>query len=99
LSVGDGAYRLVKEANMDARGALITRASEDREFREQLMADPRGTVAHEFGTTIAEDVEITVLEEMPKHVYIVLPVPPSELSAEQLEAVSGGAGWYFTCPC
>jgi hypothetical protein len=74
------------------REELITKATEDQEFRDQLKADPRVTVGHEFGSQIPEDFEITVLEETPKHAYIVLPVQPSDLSAEQLDAVSGAGG-------
>jgi hypothetical protein len=77
------------------RQELIAKATEDPEFRERLKADPRATFAHEFATTIPDDLEITVLEETPKHAYIVLPVPPSELSPEELDAVSG-AGWAYS---
>ena len=75
------------------RQELITKATEDAEFREQLKAHPRDTVAHEFGSQIPDDLEITVLEETPKHVYIVLPAQPAaNLSREQLDAIAAGAG-------
>ena len=75
---------------MKTRKELITKAAEDPAFRERLKADPRGTVERELGSQIPDDVEVTVLEETPKHAYIVLPVQASDLSPEQLEAVSGG---------
>ncbi len=74
------------------RQDVITKATEDPEFREQLKADPRGTIEREFGEQIPDDVEITVLEETPKHAYIVLPAQVSELSGPQLDAVVGGIG-------
>ena len=77
---------------MKTREELVTKATEDPEFRERLKADPRGTVEREFGAQLPDDVEITVLAETPKHAYIVLPVKPSELSPEDLDAVAGGTG-------
>jgi hypothetical protein len=75
---------------MMTREELIAKAAEDLEFREQLKADPRATVGRENGITVPDDVEVTVVEETPKHAYIVLPVRPSELSPEELDAVAGG---------
>jgi len=65
---------------------LITKADADPEFREQLMADPRGTFEREFGSAIPDDGEITVLEETPDHAYLVL--QPSKLSRRPLDAAS-----------
>jgi hypothetical protein len=78
------------------RQDLIAKSTKDPDFREKLKADPRATVSHEFAMTLPDDLEITVLEETPKHAYIVLPVPPSELTPEELAAVSGGVGCTFT---
>ncbi len=83
---------------MKTREELITKATEDPEFREQLKADPRGTVEREFGVKVPDDVEITVLEESPKHAYIVLPMKASDLSPEELDAVAGGGYGYGYAP-
>jgi len=53
---------------------LIAKADKRPEFREQLKAEPRRTFERELGLTLSDDFEITVLEETPKHEYIVLPI-------------------------
>ena len=75
---------------MKTRQDLITRATEDAAFREQLKADPRGTVEREFGVPLPGDYEITVVEETPRRACIVLPMRESELSEEELASLSAG---------
>jgi hypothetical protein len=56
---------------------IITRATADAEFMEQLKADPHGTIEREFHMRIRDGCEVTVLEESQDLVYIVLPVQSS----------------------
>ncbi len=59
---------------------ILDRASDDPEFREELKANPRQAIEREFPVTLRDGHEVTVLEERPKHAYIVLPVRSSEPS-------------------
>jgi hypothetical protein len=51
---------------------ILRKASEDPEFREELKADWRQIIGREFDLTFPDDFEITVLEEAPQHLYLVL---------------------------
>lgn len=77
---------------------LVTRATEDPDFRAALKSDPRLALEDEFQISIPEDAKITVLEETPDQQYIVLPPrlvgEGGALSEEELEAVAGG--WHVT---
>ena len=85
----------------DLERRVIERASRDPQFRKDFAANPRETVEREFGVTIPENIEITVVEETPSTVYVVLPPAPAqsggELTDQSLEEVAGGgnprAGW------
>jgi hypothetical protein len=65
-----------------------------------LTTDPKAVIAEELaqmenGITIADDIEVEVLAETPHKRYLVLPMTPAveegPLSADELEAVAGGA--------
>jgi Nitrile hydratase, alpha chain len=82
-------------AEMERR--LIERSLEDQSFRQRLLDDPKGTIEHELGTQLPESIEVRVVEESADTIYLVLPsVSPtgqgSELSDQELDAVSGGTG-------
>ena len=78
----------------DIQSHLTEQAMQDPAFRRDLMRDPKGVVRREFGLDIPPTIELTVLEETPIMVYLVLPPAPvtsgQELSDEDLEAVAGG---------
>ena len=80
---------------IDAAGFLVSKAGEDSDFRERLIAKPRETIQKEFGVTLPEDHQIHVHEENHTATHVVLP-PPSRLSeAERKEAQTGAASIEF----
>ena len=71
---------------------LIARASDDADFRAQLVADPKETVKQEFGVAVPDFVNISVIESTPNDLHLVLPPDGGdmELDEETLEAVAAG---------
>jgi Nitrile hydratase, alpha chain len=87
-------------AEMERR--LMKRSLEDEEFRQSVLADPKGTMEHELGSRLPEDVEVRVVEESAQTIYLVLPSGSAvgeggELSDEELEAVADGGTWEQSC--
>ncbi len=80
---------------VDAAKLLVSRAGEDSDFRERLLAKPKATIEQEFGVTLAEDHAIHVHQENDATTHVVLP-PRSKLSeAERKEALTGAASLEF----
>ena len=80
---------------IDAADFLTSRAGEDSDFRERLLARPKETIEEEFGVTLAKDHQIHVHEESYTATHVVLP-PRSRLSeAEREEARTGAASLEF----
>ena len=80
---------------------LIQRSLEDEEFRQSLLADPKGTMEQELGSSLPESVEVRVVEESADIIYLVLPSASplgqgGELSDQELESVAGG---YWPTEC
>jgi lactobin A/cerein 7B family class IIb bacteriocin len=76
--------------------ALLTRSATDMAFRNQLLTEPRAALAAFAGKDVSAlgDVPNIVFIENKANATIVLPDPidpEAELSAEELEAVAGGA--------
>jgi hypothetical protein len=92
-----------RKSRREIQGQLIARAMKDEAFRQELISDPRGVLGREFGVTIPETVQVSVLEESPQNVYLVLPpAPPSTgggLSDQDLEGVAGGFDTDFRTYC
>ena len=75
--------------------SLIQRSLEDEEFRQRLLADPKGTMEQELGSRLPESVEVRAVEETADTIYLVLPSASplgegGELSDQELEQVAGG---------
>lgn len=52
---------------------LITKAFQDTSFRRELIENPKIAIAENFGVQLPVDIEIRVLQEDDKVLYVVLP--------------------------
>jgi len=69
------------------------KASEDSEFKKALMQDPVNAVEKKLKVKLPKNIRITVLEEKPDELFIVIPHKGgAELSEAELESVAGGKG-------
>ena len=75
---------------------IAAEAWKNPQFKKELLANPRAALLKHFQMNIPDDVEISIIEETPRHIYFVLPLNPvetgSELTLEALDAVAGGVG-------
>ena len=55
---------------------LITRAWEDKAFKQELLDNPRAAIEKALGVSLPEGIEIYVHEQTPTTVHLVLPMPP-----------------------
>lgn len=79
---------------------VVKRAWSDPEFKARLLKEPRAAISEELakiqeGVSIPESVEVTVVEESPGKIYMVLPVNPADVTGkamteEDLQKVAGG---------
>ena len=74
---------------IDLENRIRSRAGEDSDFRERLLAEPQATIEREFGVALAADHRILVLEDTEAATHLVLP-PRSKRSAEDREAARTG---------
>ena len=79
----------------DVAGFLLSRAGEDDDFRERLLANPKETIEGEFGVTMAKDHAIHVHEETYAATHVVLPPRSKFTEAEREEAKTGAASLEF----
>ena len=70
---------------------IMTRATEDGEFRARLLADPKPVISAELGVTIPEQFTIQVHEDSAATAHMVLPLS-DQLTEGDLALVAGG-GW------
>jgi len=61
------------DKRIDLQNKVIAKAMEDPSFKKALMEDPAGAIASEFGIRVPEGIEIEVVQETAKKVYLVLP--------------------------
>jgi hypothetical protein len=100
----------MSEASAGGRGraeierTLVQRSLQDDSFRQRLLDDPKGTVEQELGGRLREGVEVRAVEETADTIYLVLPSASpvdegSEISDEELGAVTGGQAFTFSDTC
>ena len=79
---------------------IIKKAQSDKDFKKVLVDNPKETLG-KLGVQVPEEVEVKVVEESAKVVYLVLPVNLDELTDEHLDEVVGGTSYciavYRTC--
>lgn len=75
----------------DFEAELIARAWKDESFKKRLLKDPKAVVEELSGEQFPADLKISVFEETPTSVCLVIPRDPdSELTEEDLAKVAGG---------
>lgn len=83
--------------------AIIERANTDTDFRERLMADPRGAIEQISGVTIPSEWQIEVTQGADG--AVMLGLANDEIPDAYLALVSGGEdpvtvkGWYPGSGC
>ena len=77
------------ETPKEMRMKIVSKATEDADFRARLLSDPKGAIGQELGITMPASLSIEIHEESGATTHLVLP-PDSKLSADDLQAVAGG---------
>lgn len=82
----------IAQARAHAEKALVERAQTDAAFRDLLKTNPHAALRELLGGDPIPSLKITVLEEQPGEIILVLPtaLDQSELPDELLDVVSGG---------
>ncbi|TWB59389.1 NHLP leader peptide family RiPP precursor [Nitrospirillum viridazoti] len=81
--------------NANTLNQIIAKAWADERFKVRLLADP-ATVLVAEGIDFPPGVTVSVVENTATHLNLILPVPPTDLSDDQLDGIGGGFGWCFT---
>jgi len=72
--------------------AVRTEAEADPAFRAALLADPMRAIQDRFGVGAIADLRISVIEEQPSEIVLILPSDqrPPLLTEAELDATAGG---------
>ena len=76
--------------------AIVDRANSDTDFRDRLLADPRGILETELSLQIPQDWEIAVALDADGR--LAIDVLNDEISDDLLASVSGGRVCGSDCP-
>jgi Nitrile hydratase, alpha chain len=80
---------VVSDVRGELHQRLVQRALADPAFRTRLLETPREAVAEELGVELPPGLEVTVIEERPDRIAIVLPVDLSGLAPDAVWAMTG----------
>ena len=69
---------------------ILTKATEDGDFRTQLIANPKAAISAETGVTIPEGFDVAVHEDSATTAHLVLPPSPA-LTEADMKAIAGGS--------
>ena len=84
------------QTNQEMEKTIIDKASEDADFRAQLLSHPKEAIQQAVGVTVPDGFTVRVHEEDSRTAHLVLP-PNSKLSSGDLSAVAGGghdSNWF-----
>ncbi|MDQ1256680.1 MAG: hypothetical protein QG656_1279 [Candidatus Hydrogenedentes bacterium] len=62
---------------------IVAKAWADEDYKARLLADPAAVLAEE-GVAIPEGVALTVVENTPTHMHLVLPPVPADAAAMEM---------------
>jgi len=84
-----------RRSRKQMEAVLINKAWKDEAFRQELIADPAAVIQRELDLTVPAGVAITVVQESPSTLCLVIPANPfadegRELSDDELAVVAGG---------
>lgn len=68
---------------------VVRRAWSDPEFKALLLSDPKAALSQELGVELPERLQVTVVEEQPDRLCIVLPVDTSGIPQPTVEVMMG----------
>ena len=83
----------MSELNPDGkapRDLVADLAVHDPDFRARLVADPRTALKDTLGIDLGDDVTVSVLEDSPSRVHVVIPAVDDSLEEAEMESVVGG---------
>jgi hypothetical protein len=81
----------MKRAELEA--LIMKKAADEPDFREQLLADPKGTLQGMLndmkpGFVLPENLNVSINQETPDQIYMTMPhIPEGGATAESGEAV------------
>ena len=75
----------------EIEGRVVRRAWADPAYRDRLRHDPRGALEEELGVSLPSRLQVTVVEEQPDHLCIVIPVDLSPINQRDSQAITGSA--------
>jgi hypothetical protein len=81
----------------DFQSQVVKKAWEDENFKQALIKDPHAALKQEFKLSMPDDVEVKVVEETSKVVYLVLPLNPDNLPDDILDKAAGGGCYAGMC--